>query len=319
MTFKLVNCVHCFRLCPFGVSTKIRALSTTTTNSGQKNRATNFKYCMDLVRNHDYENYLCTLMYPSSIAPTAFTIHAFNVETAQIGDLQYTSDIKTGLMRMQFWIDAIDKIYQGSPPHTPTAQALSESIRRHKLTKSLFLRILESRFSQLRDDHYRSIHDIEDYGENTKSAVLYLLLELIGIKDENVNHVASHIGRSQGVVTLLRSCPYHTSKGRIYLPRESLMKVKVSGEDVIRGRKQKEVADVVYELASVANQHLEKARSMRGEVPKSVLPLFLNTVICDRYLKQLQKVDFNVFHPSLQKKNGFLPIQILTQKIRKKY
>lgn len=34
--------------------------------------------------------------------------------------------------------------------------------------------------------------------------------------------------------------------------------MKVSGEDVIRGRKQKEVADVVYELASVANQHLEK-------------------------------------------------------------
>jgi hypothetical protein len=35
-------------------------------------------------------------------------------------------------------------------------------------------------FSQLRDDYYRSIQDIEDYGENTKSAVLYLLLESIG-------------------------------------------------------------------------------------------------------------------------------------------
>lgn len=46
-----------------------------------------------------------------------------------------------------------------------------------------------------------------------------------GITDKQVHHVASHIGKSQGVVTLLRGLPYNSSKGRIYLPRESLLKV----------------------------------------------------------------------------------------------
>ncbi|CAC5417690.1 NDUFAF6 [Mytilus coruscus] len=142
---------------------------------------------------------------------------------------------------------------------------------------------------------------------------------IAGITDKQVHHVASHIGKSQGVVTLLRGLPYNSSKGRIYLPRESLLKFKISGEDVMRGRKQKEICDIVLEVASVAKQHLETARSMKKDVPSTVLPLFLNSIICDKYLKQLQKVDFNVFHPSLQKKNGLLPLQLLLQKIGKKY
>ncbi|CAC5412459.1 NDUFAF6 [Mytilus coruscus] len=301
MTFMLFNCSKCLKGRLYNVvnSSDIRTFSKSS-KTKESSRQSNFQYCVDLVRKYDYENYLCARLYPPSLMPIAFAIQAFNVETAQIGDIHFASDIKTGLIRMQFWKDSIEKIYEGSPPHTPTALAMSQ-------------------YSKLNADFYKNIKDIEDYSEDTKASILYLFLESEGITDKQVHHVASHIGKSQGVVTLLRGLPYNSSKGRIYLPRESLLKFKISGEDVMRGRKQKEICDIVFEVASVAKQHLETARSMKKDVPSSVLPLFLNSVICDKYLKQLQKVDFNVFHPSLQKKNGLLPLQLLLQKIGKKY
>lgn len=318
MTFKFNTCSHCLKLCNIMKTTGTRALSEST-NTRKSSSETHYKYCMDLVRKHDYENFLCSLLYPSQLVPVSIAIQAFNVETAQIGDMQYSSDIKTGLMRMQFWKDSIEQIYKGSPPHTPTAIVLFQCIQRYKLSKHWFTRITDARFSQLSNDFYRSIQDMEDYAENTRSSILYLLLESAGIKDVKVDHVASHVGKTQGLVTLLRSLPYNTSKGKIYLPRESLLKHKVSGEDLLRGRKQKEVCDIVFDIATVANQHLEKARSLKKDVPNTALPFFLNTVVSDRYLKLLQKADFNVFHPSLQGKNRLLHLQLLLQKIRKKY
>lgn len=78
--------------------------------SAKVNAKTSLDYCVDTVRKHDYEHYLCALLVPQGARDAVFALRAFNVETSQIRDM--VTDKQTGKMRLQFWRDTIDTIYQ---------------------------------------------------------------------------------------------------------------------------------------------------------------------------------------------------------------
>ncbi|XP_033698709.1 NADH dehydrogenase (ubiquinone) complex I, assembly factor 6 isoform X4 [Tursiops truncatus] len=93
----------------------------------------------------------------------------------------------------------------------------------------------------------------------------------------------------------------------------------VSQEDFLRKSQDKNVRDVVYDMASQAHLHLKHARSFHKSVPVKAFPAFLQTVALEDYLKKIQQVDFDIFHPSLQQKNTLLPLSLYIQSWRKRY
>ncbi|KAM9050853.1 NADH dehydrogenase (ubiquinone) complex I, assembly factor 6 isoform 2-T2 [Megaptera novaeangliae] len=256
------------------------------------------RYCLELLRKRDYEGYLCSLLLPAESRSSAFALRAFNVELAQVKDS--VSEKTIGLMRMQFWKKTVDDVYCDSPPHQPVAIELWKE-------------------KNLDDKAYRNIQELENYAENTQSSLLYLTLEILGIKDLHADHAASHIGKAQGIVTCLRATPYHGSRRRVFLPMDICMLHGVSQEDFLRKSQDKNVRDVVYDMASQAHLHLKHARSFHKSVPVKAFPAFLQTVAVEDYLKKIQQVDFDIFHPSLQQKNTLLPLSLYIQSWRKRY
>ncbi|XP_065524697.1 NADH dehydrogenase (ubiquinone) complex I, assembly factor 6 isoform X2 [Lathamus discolor] len=256
------------------------------------------QYCAELVRKRDYEGFLCSLLLPAESRTSAFALRAFNVELAQIKDS--ITQKTTGLMRMQFWRDAVEGIYCDNPPHQPIATELWRAVKRHNLTKMWFMKIIDEREKNLDDRPYRNIQELEKYAENTQSALLYLTLEMLGVRNVNADHAASHIGKAQGIVTCLRATPYHCTRQKVFLPMDICMLHGVSQEDFIRGKQEKNVRDVIYDIASQAHIHLEH-------------------VALDDYLYNVRKVDFNIFHPSLQRKSTLLPLHLYIRSWKKKY
>lgn len=59
---------------------------------------------------------------------------------------------------------------------------------------------------------FSTMDDIEDYAEYSQSSLLYLTLEAMGIKDENTEFIASHLGVCKGILTLLRAHPVHMAQ-----------------------------------------------------------------------------------------------------------
>ncbi|XP_070239097.1 NADH dehydrogenase (ubiquinone) complex I, assembly factor 6 isoform X3 [Bos mutus] len=229
------------------------------------------------------------------------------------------SEKTIGLMRMQFWKKTVDDIYSDNPPHQPVAIELWKAVRRHNLTKRWLMKIIDEREKNLDDKAYRNIQELENYAENTQSSLLYLTLEILGIKDLHADHAASHIGKAQGIVTCLRATPYHGSRRRVFLPMDICMLHGVSQEDFLRKSQDRNVRDVVYDVASQAHLHLKHARSFHRSVPVKAFPAFLQTVALEDYLKKIQQVDFDLFHPSLQRKNTLLPLSLYIQSWRKRY
>ena len=101
--------------------------------------------------------------------------------------------------------------------------------------------------AELSTTAYLSTREMEEYAENTFSSLLYLTLEtagepvgvvkgrhdhnldcvvyLSGVRDVQADHAASHLGKAEGIVTLLRSIPYHLSRRRVLIPMDILLRV----------------------------------------------------------------------------------------------
>ncbi|CAG8449864.1 8681_t:CDS:2 [Ambispora leptoticha] len=260
-------------------------------------------------RKHDYENYLCSALYPKNLQYAYYAIRAFNVELAMVRGS--VSSQLIGKMRMQFWRESIDSIFKGNPPHHPVALLLNSTLEHCKLSSLFFKRIINERDANLDDPPYMSIRDLESYGENTASCLLYLQLELLGIKNIQADHAASHIGKATGIVTILRAFPYLASKRRMYLPADTLAKFKISEEAIFReGPTVKGLEDAVFEVATTAHDHLLTARSFLPEIQREAMPVFLSSIACDSYLKRLEKYNFNVFEPKLSVRDWKLPFLI---------
>lgn len=64
----------------------------------------------------------------------------------------------------------------------------------------------------------QSITELEVYGENTRSLLLYLNLHLLRIDDSNALTAASHIGRCLGICDVIKKLPFYLACHRGYLP-----------------------------------------------------------------------------------------------------
>lgn len=105
----------------------------------------------------------------------------------------------------------------------------------------------------------------------------------------------------------------------IAIPHNILAKNKVSQEEIIRGKGSERLNECVFEVATRAHQHLTKARSLQDQVPKEARDALLPSVAISLYLERLQKVNYDIFHPSLKQKGWLWLPKLWVKHVRKKY
>ncbi|XP_053618895.1 NADH dehydrogenase (ubiquinone) complex I, assembly factor 6 [Plodia interpunctella] len=277
-------------------------------------------YCASVVRQHDYENFLATLLMTKAVRSPAFVVRAFNVEVSRIQD--QTSDQKIADFRLQFWLDALKDIYSPNQslkniPANPVAQELYKVCNAYQLPRRHLEKLIASRGIMMKNKFFRNMDDVEKYVEDTVSSVYYLILSIANVKNVHADHAASHLGKAQGIVNLLRSLTVSSHHKMVSLPMDILMKNDVSQETVLRCIDSDKMRNVAYEIASRANHHLTKARSI--SVPKIVNQIFLPAVFTDAYLQKLQMEHFNVYSKVLLNRSPTLPFQLYYKRLMNTY
>ncbi|KAM8721197.1 hypothetical protein ACLKA7_007120 [Drosophila subpalustris] len=269
---------------------------TTTKSDVSKGDKHCSKYCMGLVEKYDYENYLSTLLLPKELRPAAFALRAFNVEISRSVGAQI-SEPQIAKMRLKFWYDSIDKCFEpeGSKSYVkdqPVLRELKRTIGARRINK-IYLRRLVTARERSSNQAFETLRELEDYADQTCSSLLHLLVELSDVKDLQVDHAASHLGKAQGIAMLLRAIPHAGRQQSVCVPLEVLVKHGVSQERILRSdRTDKGVEECVFEVASVANSHLKLARQMLPQVPRQVRKIFLPAVATEGYLERLRRSQF---------------------------
>ncbi|KAK5646425.1 hypothetical protein RI129_004889 [Pyrocoelia pectoralis] len=277
-------------------------------------------YCMNSVKQHDYENFICTLLLKDTARSCAFAIRAFNVELARIFD--QVSKPEIGLMRMKFWEETVSTCYNkdiNKIPQHPVAFELFRVITQFPLTKRYFNSLINSRYDLLTKNVFINLEAIEAHSEKSVSSVYYLILEGCGVKNINADHAASHLGKAQGLVQQLRCVHMAKKLNTIPLPQDILAKHKITHEEIFRCTPSSRLNECGFEVASRAHQHLVKARHILENVPAKGRSALLPTVPVHNYLDKLQKCDYNILHPELQTRSWWWIPRMWLINVRNKY
>ncbi|CAN0222868.1 unnamed protein product [Ascophyllum nodosum] len=114
-----------------------------------------------------------------------------------------------GRMRFQWWKDSLADIFAGDPPPQPVALALADIIKKEPglLTRRWFDRVLDARMVDLEQAQPETLVEMETYAENTASSLLYLSLEVAGIR----------VGSGPGTATLGHAAGHGESSRNLHL------------------------------------------------------------------------------------------------------
>lgn len=189
----------------------------------------------------------------------------------------------------------------------PLTDLLLHSLKDKKLINiETLYRMLDFQLFDLeRKGMIKNMEELEIYAENTRSLMIYLNLNLLGIKDDIAYEIGSHIGRGIGIVDVLKRFPTLLKMHINNLPKDILNK-HIGSYDLLLnkdGLVNERFYDVILEIASYAKKHLEVGRNMSKDLPKdkNIHIAFLQTIEAMDWLLKLEYFNFNIFEKDLNK------------------
>lgn len=200
-----------------------------------------------------------------------------------------------------------------------THNSISQAITVNKLNKIYFQRLIQSR-QRPSNQMFATKTDLEEYVDASNASVYHLLLKIVGVQNMDVDHAISHMAKAQGICNLLRALAVVRARGLGALPPIPQAVLSAHGcsyEQILRQRPDDIAAqDCIFDVASLASVHLEKARKLNDKVPDEAKALFLPGVAIGRFLDRLQRVDFRLTDPSLRRRDAMLPFLLYWSRFR---
>jgi phytoene/squalene synthetase len=242
-------------------------------------------YHISQVKNYDHDRYVCCLFANELDRDKLFSIFAFNIEIALISE--QTSDLTPALMRITWWQDAIDDLYQGKiRPHS-LINDLNKLIVKYKIPKKLFDDLLNARMIELYQDPPLNMEELKLFSERTGANLLEIAARCLDLANPEKFRP---LGSAWSLLGMLRSVKYVTQTRKfIPFPKDLLpqnFKLGDSDNKLI-------VKQVVREIELLLTQ-VDQALFTKSSASLDLL-FFLSRY----YIKLLKKNDYDVFTSQL--------------------
>jgi NADH dehydrogenase [ubiquinone] 1 alpha subcomplex assembly factor 6 len=237
-----------------------------------------------------------------AVTRSLFALRALNIETSQVASK--ARETTHALNRLLFWRAGCEAVTAGVDDARLSHPVLSELRHCHSLrpfSRTFLLRHVDARTADVRMVRPpETAAELEGYGENAVSSLMYLSLASCGVVSVASDHACSHVGKAYGIAVLLRGTSEHAKTGRVYIPLDAIAKRQgLTEEHFIRGMVTEEMRDAVLEVATVAHEHMAAARDYTAKAHPVARDLLLPyAAATDSYLAALQKANFDPFHPS---------------------
>lgn len=239
------------------------------------------------------------LFAPPERREALFALYAFNHEVAKTPER--VSEPMIGQMRLQWWREAIEGIYAGTPRKHHVVEALAAAVEAHGLSRKYFDRLIDTREKDIEGEMPENLPALEDYADGTSSTLTWLALEVLDIKAGPALDAGRRVGVCYAMTGLMRAVPFHAREKRVYIPRDLLAASSAKLSDIFALRPGEGLPPVIEQLAAQAREHLMRARALRLDVPKAALPALLPLTLAERYLKQLAKAGYDPFDARVQR------------------
>jgi NADH dehydrogenase [ubiquinone] 1 alpha subcomplex assembly factor 6 len=266
-------------------------------------------YCANQVREHDPDRYLATLFAPAVAREALFALYAFDHGIARVWHV--VREPMAGLVRFQWWRDALAGIAAGRPLAHPVVAALHERWAAFAPLRSRLDAAIDGRELELSADPPADLAQLERRLEAGCGEITLAAVELLGADEEPVRTAARHLGSALGLVRLIQALPADLSRNRQRLPVSMLNRYGVDPENSGQARAGRALAPAVTELAGRARAHLQETRRHRRQVPREARAGLLHATLLDQYLRRLARAGHDPFARVRTRPAGAAPLRLL--------
>jgi NADH dehydrogenase [ubiquinone] 1 alpha subcomplex assembly factor 6 len=248
--------------------------------------------CAEAVRAHDRDRWLATLFAPPEAREALFALYAFDHEIARVADV--VSQPMPGLIRLQWWRDALDAIDGDSPLAHPVALALHREWPRLAPARDQLHAAIDARERDLEDEAFADAAALERYLDAASTGIVLAALEVLGVREGAAREAGREIGLARGLVRLLRSAAAGGARRRL-LPATREESLAAQGRA----------------LGERAGAHLQAARRLRPQVPRAALPALLPAALIAGDLARLRRAGHDPGSGALERRPPLAPLRLL--------
>lgn len=235
-------------------------------------------YCAELLSDYERDNFFISLFAPAQKRDDVLIILSLNHELSKA--MSIVKEPMMGKIRLQWWRDEIEKIYEGK---APAPQPVLENLisLRGQINKISLLRLIDFYDDNLVMVGFQRTENLKQYLLQKNSVVFDLIQEVLGTGRKT----NPDLSLGWGLTEFTRHIGLDVAEGKHYIPIEILVKHGIDKGYITP--KTEALKNVIKELHDLALSHLKNIKE------ESYLVLYKD--MAELYLKEIEQKEFDIF------------------------
>ena len=201
---------------------------------------------------------------------------------------EVVSDQTIGLIRLQWWRDAIKEVFEGQEPRKhEVVTPLAEVIKNYDLPKEYFDNLIYAREFDLEGVAPANLEGLYNYCSYTHEPLVRLALMILGETEDEKAIKAVSIRYS--LLGTLRAVPYMLVKRHVMIPQDILTENSLNPEIICDFNKKEDLVQIIKILVSKYNEFQNEQLLIKSRFIHSMDAL---SNLCE---KRLEEYDYDVF------------------------
>ncbi len=255
-------------------------------------------YNAQTLRQQDKDRFLLSLMTPVQHRQALWALFAFNHEIAKTREI--VTETQIGLIRLQWWRDAIGEIYDGKTPRDHIViKPLAAAIKQNDLPRDLFNNLIYAREFDLEGVAPFDTDGLLNYCDFTNTPLNILALKVLDEEEDSA--AIQKISINYALVGLMRALPTMLSQRRVFIPQNMMKPHNLDETALLDFNQREKLPKIVEEIISLADFTV---------TPKSK---FLKRMhkMTRLYVAQIKTDHYDVFDPNITIPPKFLALRLL--------
>ncbi len=235
---------------------------------------------------------------PKAKRNAMYTIYAFCRHLDDVVDGEAAMEEKLELINA--WREELDNIYDKKAPLTDIGRRIYKNCMRFKLPKSELSELIDAISMDIPNPiRAPKMEELYRYCRGVAGVPGSLSLRIFGCQDEQIiDELSDNLGTALQLTNILRDVKEDAQAGRLYIPKELLLKAGITSEDPLSVVVDKNLAIAREELARIALAHFNKSDVLIKQLDKkSSRPVRMIERIYRRYFDIMQKRGWEIISP----------------------
>lgn len=254
-----------------------------------------FHYCRKLAQRTGRNFYYSFLTLPRPLLRDMCALYAFMRVTDDLGDDPSRS---TGARReaLRAWRRSLQDALNDVEFAHPVLPAMVDVQRRHEIPVDHLEAVITGVEMDLDPQGFETFEDLEFYCDHVAGAVGLCCIHIWGFCDPAAGERALDCGRAFQLTNILRDLGEDASMGRVYLPREDLLRFGYTADDLRRGRRDARFRDLMMFEIIRAREYYRRSLALHHQLDRPGRPILSAMLqIYGRLLDEIERRDYDVF------------------------